>query len=412
MHSTNRDVLILGGGQLGYFLCQAARHLDRTTTVVCPEPDAPATAAADRVVQTTLDDVDQITTLARSASVTTFEVESVDQRVLDALRESSNPATAAQASVLRLLQDKLKQKQWLQAESLPTAPFDPISPNTHPLEAQRIARGLGYPCVQKTRVGGYDGKGVQIIRQPDAMNELWPTRSLLEAFVPRAIELTVLVARNLSGDTAVYAPVQNFMNDDCNVLELTVAPAPLSAETANAATSLAHKTICRLGGVGVYAVEMFLTESNALLVNEISARVHNSGHHTLESCVTSQFEQHVRAVLNMPLGSTEMICASAMMRNLITGITPHRALIRQAPHSSSSHHPTGTTAVHWYGKSESRKYRKMGHVTVTAGSLRDARAQMRSLVGDSEEAEHVKPQPIEHRLVPAQECQLPADQVA
>lgn len=350
---------IYGGGQLGLYLCRAARDLGLFTTVVTPDPESPACAVADRVLSGALDDLALAARLVAEVDVVTFEIEAIPAPVLDYLEQAEarrQVLVAPRPATLRLLQNKARQKAWLAAHGMPSAPFRTCAGGLD--EACKAARGLGLPVVQKLQHGGYDGRGVQVLRSAADLARLWPEPSLVESYLPGVRELAVLVARARDGSLRSYAPVSLQFNAGQNVLETVIAPAAVAPETVARAATLATRAIDRLGSPGLFAVELFLRVDGTLLVNEISPRVHNAGHHTLEACPTSQFEQHLRAVVGLPLGETQPT-RQAVMHNLLWTPELERT-------GAPSAHGDGEF-VHWYGKREPRPWRKMGHVTRLLG---------------------------------------------
>ena len=360
---------IMGGGQLGMLLCQAARRLELETTVLTPLPTDPAAACCDHLLPGRLDDVEAAAKLVQATDVITFEIESVAPQVLrylDSAEHLGHARVAPSPAILLLLQNKALQKDWLERNGFPTAPH--LSLTTEEIDAEGLVARFGLPFVQKAQRGGYDGRGVQIIRGRDDLPGLWPTPSMFEPFLPEVRELAVLVARGASGATATYDPVSLTFNAEHNILETVTAPAQVPEGIAEAAARLAEAVITKLDGVGLFAVELFLTEQNELLINEISPRVHNAGHHTLEACETSQFEQHLRAITGLPLGSVSLR-RPAVMRNLLytDDLEP---LCGWGPRTLAGDREG--TYVHWYGKRDPRPYRKMGHITCLGDTADDA----------------------------------------
>jgi len=360
---------IMGGGQLGLYLCKAARRLGMTTSVLTPFADCPAAAAADNLLVGGLDNPAAAARLADAVDVVTFEIESVAPAVLEHLATRSHadtPRVAPSPQIMLLLQNKSLQKRWLTRNGFATADYQ-LLPAGAP-DGQALMARFGLPLVQKASFGGYDGRGVQIIRTTEQLERLWPGPGLIEAFVPHAEEIAVLSARGHDGSIVSYPPAALHFDPAGNVLATVLAPAPVSEAINRKAIALAEGVVARLGGVGLYAVEMFVTRSGDILINEISPRVHNSGHHTLEACPTSQFEQHLRAIARLPLGPVEQT-RMAVMKNLL--YTP---ALQHAGKATTIDSSNGTTNVfvHWYGKPGGRALRKMGHVTALAADLETA----------------------------------------
>jgi 5-(carboxyamino)imidazole ribonucleotide synthase len=276
--------------------------------------------------------------------------------------------------VLAVVQDKLTQKQALADAGIPTAEFVAI-PEPDP----EAFAAFGYPLVQKARRGGYDGRGVVVMHSAEQFPSRLLVPSLIERFIPAQKELAVLVARGRNGECRGYPPVEMCFRPGENVLDMLLAPAGIGAEISAAAEALAIRTVEALGGVGIFGIEMFLTGDGELLVNEVAPRTHNSGHHTIEACVTDQFEQHLRAVLGLPLGSTEQLSPAAMI-NLL-GAPGHRG--RPVIKGMAAALAIPGVCVHIYGKAATSPFRKMGHVTVLDRDIEVARRkaeQVRALI--------------------------------
>ena len=298
---------IVGGGQLGRMLVQAATRLGCTCTILDPEPDCPAGQIAAQQLVGSCHDPEQLHQLASLSDVVTYEREDIDSMTLAALEQQGH-AIHPSPQVLATIQDKLYQKQFLQAHGIPTARFVPLEqPNLADCQA------FGYPQVQKARRGGYDGHGVRVMHTAADYAEHLPVPSLLEACVPIQKELAVLVARGMDGASVTYPVVEMVFHGEHNILDQLVAPARIPGKLAIKARELAQHTIQQLQGVGLFGVELFWDDQDRLLVNEIAPRTHNSGHHTLEANVTDQYEQQLRAILGLPLGNTETLSPAAMV---------------------------------------------------------------------------------------------------
>ncbi|MEM1232436.1 MAG: ATP-grasp domain-containing protein [Pseudomonadota bacterium] len=368
---------ILGSGQLAYFMAAAARRLGSDCTVIAPEAQAPAQHTASHYEQHALTDAAWLGDQAARGQTLTFDFEAIPAPSLDALIAHGDAATRLQAAVLRRLQNKLQQKQWLAAEGFPTPAFVPLQIDGAPTAAQlEQATSLGLPVAQKLATGGYDGRGVQILKDPTALTTLWPGESYLEAFVPRMQELTVIAARALDGRVAAYDPAATYFDAEGQCLDYWIAPAPVPGALLKRAALLAKDIVAALGGVGVYAIELFAAEDGALLVNEISARVHNAGHHTIEGNRCSQFEQHVRAVLGQPFGAFDTAAPVTVAQNLLAGRHAVETLLGGAPGIIRR----GAATLHWYGKTTAPHLRKMGHVTATGDDSSAAQAAIATLL--------------------------------
>ncbi len=356
---------ILGGGQLAMFLCEAATKLDVRTTVLAHSEDSPAAFSADHLLQGQLSDQALVQSLAAEVDVITFEVEEVPPetlKMLAALADQGAVQVHPHPSSMLVLQDKLLQKRWLVSNGLPTnlgRPFD------NDADLRTVGGWFGFPFVQKARRGGYDGKGVQVVRSPDD-GELWPVPSVIEPFLADVREFAVVAVRRADGQVDCYPPVELEFDELGNVLKRVVAPADLSGHLSELATAITRRAIGRLHGAGVFAVELFLLPGGEMLVNEISPRVHNSGHHTLESCQASQFEQHMRVITDRPAAPTVQNRAAVMVNLLSDGrMKTWPTLATDQP----------DVHCHWYGKREPRPLRKMGHLTALGSSLAEARRQ-------------------------------------
>ncbi len=338
---------ILGGGQLGRMLSVAASRLGYVTHIFEPGANPPAGHVADTVTTASYDDADALKRFADSVDVITYEFENIPTSALDIL-EAHRPIRPGREA-LRVSQDRLTEKDFLQGLGLRTAPYAAVE--TLEELAAAVAE-IGTPAILKTRRFGYDGKGQARIKGtedlPRAMDDMAGAPALLEGFVDFSHEVSVIAARGLSGDVACFDPGENVHRD--GILRSTTVPATLTASQRMDAVLLAANILNALDYVGVMGVELFVT-SQGLVVNEIAPRVHNSGHWTQNGCAVDQFEQHIRAVAGLPLGDGQRH-ANVVMENLIGGD------LDQIPQILRS----GDTALHLYGKAEAKPGRKMGHV--------------------------------------------------
>ena len=350
---------IVGGGQLGRMLVQAAARFGCECIVLDPDPNSPAGQLAARQLVGSCHDAVWLRQLAEQADVITYEIEDIDCVTLAEL-EQQGQAIYPSPRALSIIQDKLHQKQFLQQQGIPSAAFVPLD---NPTEAACAA--FGYPLVQKARRGGYDGRGVCVMREAQDYAKHLPVPSLIEACVPIKKELAVLVARGRDGNSVAYPTVEMRFHAEHNILDKLLAPADIPDHIAQAASDIAVRTIEALDGVGIFGVELFLDEQDQLLVNEIAPRTHNSGHHTLDANLTDQFEQQLRAILGLPLGSTETLKPAVMVN--VLGAPGHfgSPVIRGLSEVLAQ---PGVN-VHWYAKQQTRPYRKMGHMTVVGDDL-------------------------------------------
>ena len=344
---------ILGGGQLGRMLALAAAGLGYRVHVYCPEPAGPAAEVAAAETVAAYDDDRALARFAAAVDVVTLEFENVPAQTVRwlAARVPVRPGELA----LGTAQDRLAEKQAIARVGAKTAPYRAVDAAA---DLAPALAGIGRPAILKTRRLGYDGKGQAPLAGPDQGAEAW-TRAvggagahpcLLEARIDFALEVSVIVARGLDGAVAAYPAVENRHRD--HILDRTIAPAPIGPETAARATAIATDLAAALDLVGVLAVEFFVGPDGGLLVNEMAPRVHNSGHWTIEGCVTSQFEQQIRAVVGLPLGDPRPR-AKAVMQNLIGADVERMPELAADP----------AARLHIYGKREVRPGRKMGHVT-------------------------------------------------
>ncbi len=364
---------VIGGGQLGRMMVKAAKRLGCTCVVLDPYPGSPAGQVAGHQIIGGYHDPAKLRELAESCDVVTYELENVDTETLQQLEREGHTIHPA-PRVLAVLQDKLTQKEFLRDAGIPTSDFQSM-----PEADLEAFAGFGFPLVQKARRGGYDGRGVSVMMEIGDFTAHLPVPSLVEGFVDASHELAVMVARNADGDCVAYPTVEMCFRAGENVLDLLLCPARVAPEIAQRAEALAVRTIQALEGVGVFGVEMFLTRDGELLVNEIAPRTHNSGHHTIEACVTDQFEQHLRAILDLPLGSTALLSPAAMINLLGDADANGRPVIEGM--SASLRIPG--VCLHLYGKAEVKPFRKMGHVTVVDPDLEAAREkaeQVRDLI--------------------------------
>lgn len=362
-------VAILGGGQLGAYLCQAAGPLGFRTRVLATSAPSSVDDDADYIHVGALDSVDDVMHVANGADVVTYEIESIGPACLDAL-EASGIEVHPAPDVLKTLQNKVSQRAFYAAHNFPSPRW--TSRETVTTECfDALADELGMPFVQKAATGGYDGKGVQVVRQPSDLR-LDFGQSLFEELVPLKNELGMLVARSTTGETCAYPPVEmRFWGD--NILDVAVCPAEIPKNLHERAMQLAMDVVSALDGVGLFCLELFVDTDEQLLTNEIAARVHNSGHLTIEGSETSQFEQHLRAISGMPLGPTT-VPRPAVMKNLLSKLLPGTP----GPFGAQPAHSDASATVHWYMKPDAKPLRKMGHITAVADQVGDAIAAAES----------------------------------
>ncbi|WP_455382934.1 5-(carboxyamino)imidazole ribonucleotide synthase [Salinispira pacifica] len=360
---------IVGGGQLGRMMIYRAKKLGMRVAVLDSSDAAPAAALADRFIKGDLYDGDAILRLAEGCDVVTCEIEHLDASALHLL-ERSGVAVHPASRVFAVIQDKYEQKRLLAAAGVPVPRFELLPEEAPATELAGAIRRFGIPCVQKLRTGGYDGRGVMELQTEEDVARRLPGASMVEERVSIARELAVIVACGRDGGTATYPVVDMRFRPGANVLDTLEAPAQLDAETARRSVETAVKAADALGGFGIFAVELFVTEVGEVLVNEIAPRPHNSGHFTIEACVTDQFEQHLRAICGLPLGSTRQLNPAITINLLGEEGSRGRPVVRGLGNALR----LPGVSFHWYGKSAVHPGRKMGHVTVLAESLAKARA--------------------------------------
>jgi len=341
---------ILGAGQLGRMIALAAAELGYRIAVLTPDDDAPASQVAALTIRADYTDEAALAHLARVSDVVTLEFENVPADAVTFL-ETVGKAVRPGARALAVAQDRVAEKDFVRQAGGGTAPYVAVDNLTALIPAlERIGR----PAVLKTRRLGYDGRGQRILQHRDNPVEAWDAiggkPAILEGFVKFNREISVIVARGLDGAARAYVPVENRHRE--HILSETIAPAPISRGLAEQAEALAMRLAQALDLVGLLAVEMFVTDDGRILVNELAPRPHNSGHWTIDACLVSQFEQLVRAVCGLPLGSPERH-SDAVMTNLLGDDVNRWAEFLKEPGAR----------LHLYGKAETRKGRKMGHVT-------------------------------------------------
>jgi 5-(carboxyamino)imidazole ribonucleotide synthase len=366
---------ILGGGQLGKMLLPECMKLDIRTAVLDPDPDCPCAPWCAHFVRGDFRDAETVYRFGQQVDVLTIEIEQVNVDALERLeREGKTVHPAPRA--LRTIQDKGLQKQFYAAHGLPTSGFRLYDG----AEALRTAVRTGertLPFVQKTRELGYDGKGVFVVRTPEDLDRLLEGPCLAEDLIEVEKELSVLVAQDATGTLRAFPPVEMVFHPTANLVEFLRCPAELSPELSVEAEGLARRTLQAFDLRGVLAVEMFLDRQGHLWINEVAPRPHNSGHHTIESTHVSQYEQHLRSILGLPLGSTALK-QPAVMLNLL-GEPGHSGPVRYTGLSETLSVPG--TSLHLYGKRETRPFRKMGHLTVCADTIEAAVALAREVEG-------------------------------
>lgn len=361
-YSQNFRLGILGGGQLGRMLIQEAINLNIHVDCMDSDPNAPCSTITKSFVCGSITNFDSVYEFGKNKSILTVEIEDVSVEALEQL-EKEGVKVFPQPRVLRIIRDKGLQKEFYEQNSLPTASFSSINSRTDLLKVEK------FPVVQKLRTGGYDGKGVQILKSIEDVQTSFDAPSIIEEMISFKKELSVIVARNEKGEKKCFPIVECEFNSQLNLVEFLFSPAQVSNEVATKAMNISMEVIEKLNMVGLLAVEFFLTETDELLINEIAPRPHNSGHHTIECNITSQFSQHLRAILNLPLGDPSLISAGAMINLLGEADHQGKAVYYGLENvlAISGVHP------HIYGKEITKPFRKMGHVTITGSNLEEVK---------------------------------------
>lgn len=367
MFSTTQKIGILGGGQLGKMLCLAAAPWDFKTCILDASADFPAAQVCAEFTEGDFNNYDDVLAFGKGKDVLTIEIEHVNTKALHELKRLGKVVHPS-PEALDIIKDKGLQKEFYRENEIPTAPFELFENEDLLLKAVESGRWT-LPFVQKTRTAGYDGKGVAILRtQDDLKTKLLPGPCLAEHLAPVQTEIAVIAAKNPSGEVAVFPAVEMDFHPEANLVELLVCPARIPALAAAEAEALAEQVIRSFDICGLLAVEMFLCQDGQLWVNEVAPRPHNSGHHTIDSAVTSQYQQHLRGICDLPLGDTAQV-QPALMLNLL-GAEGHTGPV----HYEGVRECLALTGVHihLYGKATTKPFRKMGHVTITAETLEQA----------------------------------------
>ena len=372
--SGTQTIGILGGGQLGKMLLTTTLQWDLNTKVMDPSPAAPSRIACNTFVTGDLMDYDSVVAFGEDIDVLTIEIENINADALVTL-EKKGVKVYPQASVLKIIQNKCRQKKFYKTHLIPTAPFQLFDSRNSLKDA--VVRGLvSFPFVWKSESMGYDGYGVKIIRSNQDLENVNGGPCMSEELITIDKELGIIICRSPKGESVCYPCVEMEFNTSTNQVEYVLSPARISNSLAEKAEVLALKVSKAFEHVGLLAVELFLTKEGELIVNEVAPRPHNSGHYSIETSYTSQFEQHIRAILNLPLGNTQNKVAGVMVN-----------LVGKEGHNGPVHYKNLDQILaiegvnpHIYGKKETRPFRKMGHITIVNKNLETAR----------EIAEHVK----------------------
>jgi 5-(carboxyamino)imidazole ribonucleotide synthase len=345
---------ILGGGQLGRMTAQAAPDFNLTLRVLDPDPSAPARFLCHEFVQGDFSDFQTVLDFGRSCDIVTIEIEHVNVKALQLLK-NEGVRICPDPDIIQLIQDKGLQKKFYFDHGIPTAPFYLLDdPSLH---------DFSYPVVQKLCSGGYDGKGVAVLKseKDTPLNG----RSVIEHMVEIDKEIAAIVSRNTAGEKSIFPLVEMEFNDEANLVEYLFCPSSLSEEQQLQCQNIAYRIVDALDYTGLLAVEMFVDVQGQILVNEMAPRPHNSGHHTIEACATSQFQQFIRMVLDLPPGDTSLV-RPAVMINLLGEQGSEGVAVYEGFDDALA---TSSVYLHLYGKKNTKPFRKMGHITVVDASL-------------------------------------------
>jgi 5-(carboxyamino)imidazole ribonucleotide synthase len=358
---------ILGGGQLGKMLLTDTRKFDIQTYVLDPSDEAPCKIGSNVFVQGSLMDFDTVYNFGKQVDVLTFEIEHVNVAALEKL-EAEGIKVYPSPKTLKLIQNKGIQKDFYTANNIPTAAYIRFE-NLAALKQAVDNNQVTVPFVWKSTEGGYDGNGVKVIRSSESFTGLPDVECIAETMVPFKNELAVIVSRNPSGEVKTYPVVEMEFHPEANQVEYVICPARIDDAVAEKARTIALQVSEAFNHVGLLAVEMFQTEDDDILINEVAPRPHNSGHYSIEASYTSQFEQHLRAILDLPLGNTDSKVAGIMV-NLVGAEGHSGNVVYQNIEKILS--LEGVTP-HIYGKKQTRPFRKMGHVTIVNQDITEAR---------------------------------------
>jgi 5-(carboxyamino)imidazole ribonucleotide synthase len=361
--TSNLKLGIIAGGQLGKMLIQEASKWDIVTYVLDQDEDCPAGSIASHYVKGSNLDFHSVYQFGKMVDVLTFEMENVNIEALKKLK-SEGHRIVPDPEILELIQDKGLQKEFYSKHRIPTSPFKIYESEIAILGA--IEQGeINFPFVQKLRKGGYDGRGVAVINSKSDLIKILSGPSVIEEKVEIVKEVSAIVARNRKGQINCYPVVEMLFDPKANLVDKLICPSSITVEQSEKAVNFASEIIELLNMEGLLAVEFFIDSKGNVIVNEVAPRPHNSGHHTIESIITSQFEQHLRAILNLPLGSTKLKLPSVMI-NVLGAEGYEGPVIYEGLTESMA---IDGVKIHLYGKKITKPYRKMGHVTVLSSSL-------------------------------------------
>ncbi|WP_200975284.1 5-(carboxyamino)imidazole ribonucleotide synthase [Echinicola sp. 20G] len=356
---------ILGGGQLGRMVIQSAISYNIDIHILDPDANAPCKHICQAFTQGKLTDYDTVYQFGQNCDIITIEIENVNTDALEQLAKEGKKVFP-QPHIIKLIQDKREQKQFYKEQGIPTADFI-LTDNKEAV----LANADFLPAVNKLGKEGYDGRGVQVVRTAADLDKAFEAPSLLEKLVDFDKEIAVIVSRNEQGELDAFPPVECAFHPTANLVEFLFAPAQISEAISEEAIQVAKEVITKLDMIGILAVEMFVTKEGEILVNEVAPRPHNSGHHTIEANFTSQFEQHLRSVMGMPLGNSELRMPAAMVNLLGEDGFTGDALVEGMDEAMQEK----GVYIHLYGKKITKPFRKMGHVTILEENVEALKAK-------------------------------------
>lgn len=365
----HKKIGIIGGGQLGKMMILDAKRLGFFVITLDPSPDCPSSSISDEMIVAAFDDVEAMCSLAAKVDVVTYEFEHIGVSALKTLVAEGHTVYPTPSS-LAIIQDKATQKDALSEAGLPVPPYSVVETIE---DIRHIGEKLGYPMMLKACTGGYDGKGNALITDEGSIAEAFDilgsgkVKLMVEGFIDFEMETSVLACRGITGDLVIYPVGENIHVN--SILDTTIVPAAISETSTAKAMALAEQVMDVFHGVGMFCVEMFVTPDGEVLINEVAPRPHNSGHYTIEGCLTSQFENHIRAITGLPLGDVALRSPS-VMRNLLG--EPEAAGPAVAEGVTEAY-AMPEVKVHIYGKAETKPYRKMGHLTAIGNTVEEAK---------------------------------------
>jgi phosphoribosylaminoimidazole carboxylase, PurK protein len=357
---------IIGGGQLGKMIAQEAKRMSFRVIILDPDDQCSASSVSDEQIVADFKDENAIRELASKSDVLTYEIELANSSALKDLQSKKYPIYPS-PEILAIIQNKYRQKSFLKDNDIAVPKFDFVDSEDH---LRQLCASYGFPAMLKVCQDSYDGRGNFLIRSKDKIHEAFAyfegKECMLEKYVPYLKEISIIVARNSAGQIESFPVGENIHNK--GILDMTIVPARISKKTNLRAKKMAEKTMQTMKGAGIFGIEMFVMHDENVLINEIAPRPHNSGHYSIEACSISQFEQHLRAILNLPLSKPELLCPAVMMNIL----GPANQNGPYAIKGLKNLFLIQGLKLHVYGKKVSKPRRKLGHITVTANTIEKA----------------------------------------